>query len=109
MFDSTQVMRPEFVANLTEFLGAQFDSLNPRERGHTIGVVANTLTALAFNQGHQADPEGIGATLDVLGEPSVSTIETITSDGAISYLFPSSYRMAEVIREAVALRRQSTE
>lgn len=96
--------RPEFVDQIVGFFGEQFTALQPKERGHAIGVVANTLASLAVNQARGVDADGMTATLGTLNPRSNELIETLVQDESVSYLFPQSARICEVIRGAIAKR-----
>ncbi len=96
--------RSEFVDQIVGFFGEQFNTLQPKERGHSIGVIANTLATLAVNQANAVDADGMAATLHTLSPRSNELIETLVQDESASYLFPQSARICEVIREALASR-----
>jgi len=96
--------RPEFVDQIVGFFGDQFASLQPRERGHAVGVVANTLASLAVNQTKAVNAEGMAATLGTLSPRSNELIETLVQDESVSYLFPQSARICDVIRAAISER-----
>mgnify|MGYP001275726248 CR=1 FL=1 len=96
--------RPEFVDQIVVFFGEQFSTLQPKERGHAIGVVANTLASLAVNQAQSVDADGMTATLGTLSERSNELIETLVQDESAGYLFPQSARICDVIREAITQR-----
>lgn len=96
--------RPEFVDQIVGFFGEQFSTLQPKERGHSIGVIANTLASLAVNQANSVDPEGMIATLGTLSPRSNELIEDLVQDESASLLFPQSARICAVIRDAVAKR-----
>lgn len=96
--------RPEFVEQIVGFFGEQFITLQPKERGHAVGVVANTLASLAVNQARAVDPDGMAATLGTLSARSNEFIDTLVQDESTSYLFPQSARICAVIRDAIAKR-----
>ena len=96
--------RPEFVDQIVGFFGEQFITLQPKERGHAIGVVANTLASLAVNQSRAVDADGIAVALDTLSPRSNELVEAIIQDESVSYLFPQSARICDVIRDAIAKR-----
>ena len=93
--------RPDFVDQIVGFFGEQFTTLKPKERGHAVGVVANTLASLAVNQARAVDSDGMAATLDTLSVRSNELIETLVHDDSASYLFPQSARICDVIRAAI--------
>lgn len=96
--------RTEFVDQIVGFFGEQFTTLQPKERGHAVGVIANTLASLAVNQANSVDADGMASTLDTLSPRSNELIETLVHDESASYLFPQSARICEVIRGAIAKR-----
>ncbi len=86
------------------FFAGQFGELSTKERAHAIGVVANTLAALAVNQARGIDADSMAATLGTLTSSSNETIESFVTDESAGLLFPQSLRICEIIREAVSKR-----
>lgn len=99
---SEEGFRPEFVDEIVGFFGDRFEALHPKERAHAVGVVANTLASLAVNQTGGADRERMTATLATLSDSTNETVETFVQDESVSYLFPQSARICEVIRDAIS-------
>lgn len=107
MFMSSPVeFRPEFVDQIVCFFGDQFAVLQPKERGHAVGVVANTLASLAVNQARAVHADGMAATLGTLSDRSNELIETFIGDESVGYLFPQSARICDVVRDAIAQRQK---
>lgn len=86
------------------FFGEQFSALKSKERGHAIGVVANTLASLAVNQAQSVDADGMTVTLGTLSDRSNELIETLVQDESAGYLFPQNARICAVIRDAFSNR-----
>lgn len=103
---SAEEFRPEFVDGIVGFFGERFEFLHPKERAHAVGVVVNTLASLAVNQANRVDGDGMSATLDTLSDSTNQLIETFVHDESVSYLFPQSACICEVVREAF-LKRQT--
>lgn len=95
----------EFVERIVEFFGQNFNNLHPKERAHSIGVVANTLAALAVNQARSVDAQGMTATLDTLNVATNRTIEALVADDSVSFLFPQSRRICDVMHSAIDARQ----
>lgn len=98
--------RPEFVEQIVGFFGDQFDALGQKERAHSVGVVANTLAALAVNQARAINADGMSMTLATLGNSTNEIIENFVNDESVTYLFPQSLRICEIIQGAIAKREQ---
>lgn len=103
---STVEFRPEFVDGIVGFFGEQFDSLSPKERTHTIGVVANTLASLAMNQTRTASIDGMVIALSTLSGSSNETIAGFVQDKSAGNLYPQSMHICEAIRDAIARRQE---
>ena len=94
--------RPEFVDQIVGFFGDQFITPEPKERGHAVGVIANTLASLAVNQVRAVDADGMAATLGILSPRSNELIGALVQDVSVSYLFPHSARICDLIRVAIS-------
>lgn len=98
--------RPEFVKQIVGFFGEQFDSLSQKERAHSVGVVANTLAALAVNQARAINADGMATALGTLSDSANGLIEIFVHDESVDYLFPQSSQICGIIRNAIASRQE---